>query len=137
MSLNNWLINGLTMENAEEVKPGFFIQRKGTKYRRVYPLVWDKKYQIKEQLKTVFTLRTLFTIGLILFIAWSYQHDVQAYQTFYIDVRSDPIAFCAQVKDAIDVTCTEQNERSGLCTRGLEKIDNFNLGNIEVVNEDT
>lgn len=134
MSLKDWLIKGLTMSNTEEVKPGFFIQRKGTKYRRVYPLVWDKQYQIKDQLKTIFSLRTFFTIGLILFIAWSYQHDVQAYQSFYNDIQNDPLAFCAEVKISLNTPCTEQNERSGLCTRN---INNLVLGNIEVANEDT
>lgn len=138
MSEDSWLIKALTMQDTEEVKPGFFVQTKKGRHRRVYPLVWDGKYQVKEQLRTVFTFRTFFTIGIILFIAWSYQNDVGAYQDFYIEVRGDPIGFCDEVKNALDVTCTEQNEKSGLCSRGNFNITNFDFGEIVVVNgEDT
>jgi len=123
------------MKDTEEVRPGFFLQKRGEKYKRVYPLIWDGKYQVKEQLGTVFTLRTFFTIGLILFIAWAYQNDVQAYQDFYVEVRSDPVAFCAEVRKAVDVGCSIQDEESGLCNRN--KFGNFSLEEFEVINEES
>ena len=127
------------MEDTEEVRPGFFIQKKGHRYKRVYPLIWNGQWQVKEQLRTVFTLRTFFTIGLILFLAWAYQHDVQSYQDFYEDVRSDPIGYCDEVRKAIDVGCTSQDEANGLCVRNdLVNYSwrNYSQGNIGVINEE-
>lgn len=133
MTEENWFMRNLKMDNTEQVKPGFFIQKRRNKYRRVYPLVWDNKLLIKEQLKTVFTFRTFATIAIILFIAWSYQHDVQSYQEFYEKVRGDPLAFCAEVKTANNVECTAQWEAAGLCIRSNPS-GSLSLENIEVVN---
>ena len=123
------------MKDTEEIKPNFFIQKKGDKYRRVYPLIWNGKYRIKEQLKTVFTLRTFFTIAIILFVAWSYQNDIGTYQDFYLEVNGDPLTYCAKVSEAINVPCSEQNERKGLCIRDRSSLINFSFGEIEVIND--
>lgn len=71
------LIDFLTPENTEELKPGLFVQKVGDKYRTIKPMAWDGKLLVKEQLKTVFNLRTIFTIILILFIAWSYVTETE------------------------------------------------------------
>ncbi len=71
------LIDSLTPENTEEVKPGIFVQKHSGSYRVVKPLAWDGKLLIKHQLKTVFNLRTIFTIVLIIFIAWSYMAETE------------------------------------------------------------
>ena len=67
----------LTPTDTEEVRPDFFIRKTNRGYRRVHPIVWNDNYRWKEQLKTVFTFRTFFTLALIIFIAWSYIHDTQ------------------------------------------------------------
>jgi len=70
------ITKNLTPKDTEEIKPGLFIQkRKNGKYKQIYPLAWEGKLRWKEQLKTIFTFRTFFTIALILFLAWSYIHD--------------------------------------------------------------
>lgn len=68
-------IKTLTPENTEEIRPGLFVQKHKGKYRVVKPMAWDGELLIKDQLKSVFNLRTLFTILLIIFITWSYVNE--------------------------------------------------------------
>ncbi len=91
------LRKAFTPKDTEEIKPNFFIQRWKGNYRQVNPVAWNGKYRWKEQVKTIFTFRTLFWIALILFIAWSYMNDVQQYKQFYEDVKGNPVLYCENV----------------------------------------
>jgi len=64
----------LTPNDTEELKPNFYVQKKRGKYKQVLPIVYDNKWLIKKQLRTVFCLRTVVTLAIILFLAWSYLH---------------------------------------------------------------
>ncbi len=90
------LIKSLTPKNTEEVKPGLWIQkRKSGKYHQVLPFAWEGKWLWKEQLKTVFTFRTLATILIISFIAWSYVHDDAEIKNAYWEIVNNQGEFCA------------------------------------------
>lgn len=91
------LIDFLTPKDAEEIKPNLFIVKGKKGYRQIYPLAWNGKYRIKEQLSSVFSIRTLITIGIILFLVWSYVHDISELQTAYNEVYADPVLFCTKV----------------------------------------
>ena len=69
----------LTPKNTEELRPGLFINKIGDNYRRVYPLIWNDKFNWKNQIR----LKNIFMILIIVFIAWSYVHNVKVYQEFY------------------------------------------------------
>ena len=124
-----------TPKDTEEIKPGLFIQTKykdnnGVKepaeYRKVLPIVWNGEWKTKEQLKTIFSARTFFTIAIVLFLAWSYLNDVQEYEEFYYNINADPIGFCSEVYKIIDTDlCNEQNEKAGLCNSRDVLISNF------------
>lgn len=88
-----------TPKDTEELKPGFYVQQRGDKYKQILPFVFEDKWLWKEQLRTVFKLRTIFTIALIIFIAWSYLHDTGVYREFYEEVIEDPIKFCTWVNN--------------------------------------
>ncbi len=91
------LIDHLTPKNTEELKPGLFIQKRGKGYKQIYPIAWNGKIRYKEQWATIFSWRTFFTVGLVLFIAWSYLHDVKEFRDFYIEVSSNPVLYCTNV----------------------------------------
>jgi len=78
-----------TPKDVEEIKPNFFIQKKGETYRQVHPLVWDGKWRLKNQIK----IRDIFMIALIITL---YLVGVK-YIRFYEEVNADPRAFCKNV----------------------------------------
>ena len=91
------LAKALTPQNTEEIKPGLFIQKKGDSYRMIKPMAWNGKVLWKEQLKTIFTLRTFFTIAIVLFLAYSYIHDIQEFKDFHNEVMDNPDAWCGEL----------------------------------------
>lgn len=102
----------LTPKNTEEVRPGLFIQKRNNNYRQIHPAAWNGKVDWKGQMKSVFSFRTVFTMGLILFIYFGYLHDYRELQNFYEEVMDDEI-----------------------CKRSLEsKVEGFDMSgfNIEV-----
>lgn len=107
----------LSPKDTEEVKPGLFIQKKGSRYRVVEPLVWNGNYRWKEQIKTIFSMRTILSLGLILFIVWAYLHDTSSLRDFYFKVSKNPVQWCSKVMASIPTgnLCTEQWEEFGLC----------------------
>ncbi len=109
-------IDAMTPKDTEEIKPGFFIQKIAKGYRQVHPLAWSGKFRWKEQLKTIVTLRTMFTFAIIIFVAYAYIHDVQEYKDFYKNITSNPINFCMEL-DRVMTTdyCTPLHESRGLC----------------------
>ncbi len=87
----------LTPKDTEEIKPGFFIQRRGKGYRQVYPGAWNEEIIWKNLLFSGMGWKNLLWFTIIIFVAWSYWHDVQAYRDFYEEVISDPVQFCLNV----------------------------------------
>jgi hypothetical protein len=88
----------LTPENTEEIRPGLFVQMKpnsdgGIDYKQIHPIAWNGEWKLKNQ----FGLKNIFVIALVLFIAWSYNHDIEAYQDFYLEVHSNPVLFCNNI----------------------------------------
>lgn len=87
------LKDSLTPKNTEEIKPEIFIQRRGDEYRVVHPIVWNNEWRLKKQ----FSWKNLIWIIILLFLVWSYNHDVKAYRSFYETVTKNPIEFCSHV----------------------------------------
>lgn len=87
----------LTPKETEEIKPGLFIQRRGNEYKQISPAAWDGKIIWKNLLFGQGFGKSLIFFAIILFLAWSYFHDVQVYQEFYEEVISDPVLFCLNV----------------------------------------
>ena len=78
-----------TPKDVEEVKPGFFIQKKGDSYRQVKPLVWNGKWRFKGQIRWLNIIIIIILIGLYV--------EGGKYVRFYDEVNSDPKAFCQNV----------------------------------------
>ena len=78
-----------TPKDVEEVKPGFFIQKKGDSYRQVKPLVWKGKWRFKGQIRWMNIIIIIILIGLYF--------EGGKYVRFYDEVNSDPKAFCQNV----------------------------------------
>ncbi|KKL81189.1 hypothetical protein LCGC14_1997210, partial [marine sediment metagenome] len=76
---------------------GLFIQKTRKGYRQVHPAAWNGKIIWKNFLFGPGFLKGLLWLGIILFLVWSYNHDVQAYQDFYETVNSDPVLYCMNV----------------------------------------
>lgn len=78
-----------TPKDVEELKPNFFVQKKGDTYRQVQPLVWNGKWRLKNQIK----LRNILMIVLIIAL---YLVGMK-YVNFYEEVNSNPKEFCQNV----------------------------------------
>ncbi|KKM69992.1 hypothetical protein LCGC14_1445200 [marine sediment metagenome] len=78
-----------TPKDVEEVKPGFFIQKKGNSYRQVKPLVWKGKWRFKGQINWMNIILIIILIGLYF--------EGAKFVRFYDEVLSDPKAFCQNV----------------------------------------
>ncbi len=114
--------DSLTPKNTEEIRPGLFIQRRGSKYRKVEPFAWNGKVRWKEQLRTIISVRFFFTVGLVAFLAFSYVNDNSQLLDFYNVVHEDPIGFCRQVEADLNKNlCTALLQGYGLCS--VESID--------------
>lgn len=87
-----------TPKDTEEIKPGLFIQRTTRGYRQISPGAWDGKIIWKNLLFGQGFLKSFIFFLIIIFIAWSYFHDVRVYQDFYEEVISDPVLFCLNVQ---------------------------------------
>lgn len=94
----SFLKKAFTPKDTEEIRPGLFVRKEKKGYKQIHPIVWNDEWRTKEQLKTILTLRTFFTIALIIFLAWAYVHDTGALQEFYEDVTDDPFAWCNDLK---------------------------------------
>ncbi len=80
----------LEPKDLEEIKPGFFIQKKGDSYRQVHPLVWKGKWMLKGQIKWMNIILVIILIGLAI--------QGAKFLRFYEEVNSDPVAFCRDVQ---------------------------------------
>lgn len=79
--------DSLTPKDTEELKPGFFVQKQGNKYRQVQPIIWKGKWRLKNQIEW----RDIFFIALIIGLFFGGQNYVR----FYEETITDPAAFCA------------------------------------------
>lgn len=87
----------LTPKNTEEVKPGLFFKKTGKGYRQVTPMAWNGKINWFVVVFGSRPIKHLFIFLLIMFLVWSYKHDVKEYQNFYNATLSDPMSFCQNV----------------------------------------
>ena len=97
------LTKSLTPGDTEEVKPGLFIQKRGSGYRQISPAAWDGKINWSNFLLGANPLRNFVWFLIIVFLAWSYLYDVNAYKEFYEEVNSNPVLFCSNVTMGFDI----------------------------------
>jgi hypothetical protein len=90
------IINNLTPDKTEEIKPGLFIQQIGNnKYRQIYPAAWNNKLNWKNTLLGGDQwLKHLITFLILMFIVFGYVHDHKALLEQNNLIREDPIGFC-------------------------------------------
>ena len=69
-------IDAITPKDTEEIKPDLFVQKKRYGYKQINPLAWGGRFRWNEQLRTLISFGTIFRLAIIIFIAWSYFHDV-------------------------------------------------------------
>ncbi len=92
----------------QKLKKGVYLHEgKKGEFRLIYPIKKDidKPYGLNNMnwfnFFTGGSWNKLFTLGfiifMIIFLAWTYQHDVEAYK----DVYSDPCGYCPQCKGTI------------------------------------
>ncbi len=88
-SETNFFKKAFTPKDVEELKPNFFVQKKGDSYKQVQPLVWNGKWRLKNQI----SWRNVFMIVLIigLFLTGS------KYVNFYEEVNANPKEFCRDI----------------------------------------
>ncbi len=103
------LRKALSPKDTEEIKPNLFIQKRGKdNYRKVEPLVWNGKWRIKQQ----FGWKNLFTIVIVLFLAWSYFNETsycRELQENPCELIPELITYCSQFNSFGDTDI--QNER--------------------------
>ncbi len=90
-------IKVLTPKDTQEIKPGLFIQKTSSGYRQVSPPAWDGKVIWKNFFFGQGFLKSSFFFIVLMFLAWSYFHDVKVYREFYEEVIADPILFCSNI----------------------------------------
>lgn len=88
-------IDALTPKNTEEIRPGLFVQKTAKGYKQISPSAWNGEIIWKNFLFGPDALKHFFIFSLLMFIVWSYQHDVQEYQGFYERMIINPIPFCS------------------------------------------
>lgn len=113
------LKKAFTPKDVEEMKPNFFVQKKGDTYRQVKPLVWKGTWRLRGQIG----LRHILMIALILFLFFT----AAKYVRFYEAVVSDPKAFCMNIP-IIDIGDYEvKNEYTCSIPTDFEEADKRNL----------
>ena len=108
-------IDSITPKDTEEIKPGLFIQKKLGKYRQISPAAWDGKINYKNFLLGANPIRNLFWFALLMFLAWSYFHDVAEYRDFYMEINSGAercYEICENMEsyNSLDEVQKEENE---------------------------
>lgn len=127
------LTKALTPKDTEEIKPGLYIQNLYKKvpvldknkkkvekdgkalyedvvkgYRQIHPAAWEGKINWKNFLLGQSPLKNFIWFAIILFLAWSYFHDIDSYQEFYVEVNSNPAEFCSNV-NLVDLNAYGEN----------------------------
>ena len=86
----------LTPKNTEEIRPGLFIQSKpknpdSVEYRVINPICWNGSYRWNKQ----FSWKSLITIIIIAFLAWSYLTETQ----YSREPREDPCKILPEIQE--------------------------------------
>lgn len=105
--------DSLTPKDTEEIKPGFFIQKKGDTYRQINPIVWKGNWNLKKQ----FSWKNLFVIILVLFIAYSYHTNTKACEEF----QANP---CEHLQNLSSFCLGNEMQRQNLDYLGGDEVDN-------------
>ena len=92
------LIKFLTPKNTEEVRPGFFIQKKKKGYKRIYPACWNGKIIWRNFILGGNFWKYLGITLFILYLSWAYKTDVKMYQDFYIMVKQNLSYICSNME---------------------------------------
>lgn len=90
-----------------EMRPGFFVRKKGNEYKQVSPLAWKGKMRWKKQLGSVISIRTIITISIFLFLAWGYQADNTSLIEFHNNVTLNTNSFCQAYYAGLSMTNPE------------------------------
>ena len=110
-----------TPKETEELKPGFFVQKKGDKYKQIEPVFWKGKWRWNKQ----FTWRNLFMIIIILGLFFT----LKKYVIFYEAFHQDPVEFCMNHSEYII------NFQEVMQSDGQDSV--YSFGNFEgVITED-
>ncbi len=122
----------LEPKHTEEIKPGLFIQKTPSGYRQVWPAQWNGKINWKHLLIGGNFWKGFIFFLIIIFLAWSYSHDVAGYKDYY----EHRFEFCEQVQELkATPLCTIEKEAWGLCQTDetLNHISNinFSLGGVD------
>ena len=88
-SEDNFFKKAFSPKDVEEIKPNFFVQKKGDSYRQVQPLVWNGKWRLKNQIGLRNVIMIIIIIGLFF--------TGMKYVNFYEEVNSNPKEFCQNV----------------------------------------
>ncbi len=91
------VIDSLTPKNTEEIKPGLFIQTTARGFKQIYPAAWNGKINWKNLLIGPGFFKSFIFFAIIMFLVWSYSHDVETYKNFYEEVSSNPEQYCREV----------------------------------------
>lgn len=131
------IIEDLTPKRTEEIKPNLFIQQtRGGKYRQVHPIAWDGKIRWKEQLSSVISFRFVFTIVVVLFLYWSYFHDIGELNAFRNNIIANTSQFCNDWKESItSQPCTTERKLRGECWMNESELKEA-MGNVTRAFED-
>jgi len=126
------LIDSLTPKDTEEIKPDLFIQKRKNGYRQINPVAWNGKFRSKEQLKSIFSFRTIFTVALLLFLYFGFLHDYRTLTDFYEEVVSDPVKWCTRLEN-LNSGIPSENWIINFSevTNGKEEYANSLQGNLE------
>ncbi len=128
MGVKESFIKAMTPRNTEEVKPGLFIREGQLGYKQVSPPAWDGKIIWKNFFFGHGFMKSTFFFLLLLFLVWSYSHDVEAYQNFYIEVAGNPRAYCDQLDSGL-VFSPDIIKDLGM----PEETPDINISNIEII----
>ncbi len=92
------LINSLTPDNTEEIKPGLFVQNRKGNYRVVNPIAWKGKWRLDKQ----FGWKNLITIVIVIFVAYTYINET----TFCRQLQANPCEMLPEITSY----CFEQDQ---------------------------
>jgi len=94
------IIDILTPKDTEEVKPNFFIQKKGNHYRQVSPMAWNGKMLWKNAILGPNWKSHLAFFLILMFICWAYVTDNKTFIEQDKMIKENPMKFCAGILEA-------------------------------------
>jgi hypothetical protein len=84
----------LTPKDTEEIKQGLFIQKTSKGYRQITPAAWNGIVNWKVVIFGSNSLKNFLFFCLLMFLAWSYQHDTKGLLEWQNYVLNDTEGFC-------------------------------------------